>query len=104
MTNLFPNVDHLRNPYREFANKMIKPLEQTLESSNVCFHVVRLIAETGWHGISIPKADGGLGLGHLQQFLSIEELSRVSPAAGAILQSAQLGTAMFLHYGNHDQR
>ena len=36
------------------------------------------MGELGLHGITVPEADGGLGLGYLEHVIAIEEVSRAS--------------------------
>ena len=38
------------------------------------------LGEFGLHGVTVPEADGGLGLGYLHHCVAMEELSRASGA------------------------
>src|SRR5690606_6061462 len=40
------------------------------------------MGELGLHGITVPEADGGLGLGYLEHVIAIEEVSRASASVG----------------------
>jgi isovaleryl-CoA dehydrogenase len=60
------------------------------------------MGELGLHGITVPEADGGLGLGYLEHVIAIEEVSRASASVGlsygahsnlCINQIARWGTA-----------
>jgi len=104
MNKIIDTADRARLPYQSFAREVISQLSDDIERSALHHGVVTELAKTGWHGMTIPTEYGGLGLGHLHRFLSIEEVARVSPAAGAALQSAQLGTAMFVLFGSEEQK
>ena len=62
------------------------------------------IAARGWIGVTIPRAYGGMGLGHVAKTVIIEELARVSGAMGAMAQASQLGVAKVLHFGTAEQK
>ncbi|WP_017589467.1 acyl-CoA dehydrogenase family protein [Nocardiopsis ganjiahuensis] len=102
--SLLHRVEQIRAPYRDFCEKQIRDIAEEIENSDVHRGVIALLAATGWHGLTIPKQYGGLGANHLARSVSIEETSRLSAAAGASLQSAQLGVAMFVGYGSEEQK
>lgn len=102
--SLLHRVEQIRATYRNFCEKQIRDIKDDIENSQVHRGVIDLLAASGWHGLTIPKQYGGLGLNHLARSISIEETSRVSAAAGASLQSAQLGVAMFVGYGTEEQK
>lgn len=95
----------LREEVRTFAENVVRPRIAYMESlRSVDYVVSRLIAETGWIGVTIEPEYGGMGLGHLAKTIIIEELSRVSGAMGAVAQASQLGVAKILHFGNQAQK
>jgi alkylation response protein AidB-like acyl-CoA dehydrogenase len=95
----------LRDEVRAFAEKVVQPRVAHMEESrSVDCSVSRLIAETGWIGVTIGPEYGGMGLGHLAKTIIIEELSRVSGAMGAMVQASQLGVAKILHFGSERQK
>ncbi|MFC8710341.1 acyl-CoA dehydrogenase family protein [Streptomyces sp. NPDC057197] len=66
--------------------------------------VREILSGTGWLGLLIDTADGGLGLDHTAKTLVLQAVSRVSPAAGAILQASILGAAPIAEYGSVELR
>lgn len=97
--------EDLRWRVREFAEREIRPRIPEMEASrSVAPEVSRLIARQGWIGVTIDRAYGGMGAGHLAKTIIIEELSRVSGAMGAMVQASQLGVAKIIHYGNAAQK
>ncbi|TDC91953.1 acyl-CoA dehydrogenase family protein [Actinomadura sp. 7K507] len=104
---LFETDDHqrLRQQVRDFAEGEVTPHVARLESSAAVDTILpTLIAEQGWIGVTIPREYGGMAAGHLAKTIIIEELSRVSGAAGAIAQASQLGVAKILHFGTEQQK
>jgi alkylation response protein AidB-like acyl-CoA dehydrogenase len=95
----------LREEVRSFAERVVQPGVAYMERSRSVDHTVsRMIAETGWIGVTIEPDYGGMGLGHLAKTIIIEELARVSGAMGAMVQASQLGVAKILHFGNQAQK
>ncbi|MEU0965020.1 acyl-CoA dehydrogenase family protein [Streptomyces sp. NPDC005917] len=100
-----PWHEDLRQRVREFAEREVRPRIAEMEASKVVAHEVSwLIARQGWIGVTIDRAYGGMGAGHLAKTIIIEELARVSGAMGAMVQASQLGVAKILHFGNDVQK
>ncbi|UGY94538.1 acyl-CoA dehydrogenase family protein [Streptomyces gobiensis] len=97
--------EELRHRVREFAEQEVRPSVPAMEEArSVCHEISRLIARQGWIGVTVPRAYGGMGDGHLAKTVIIEELSRVSGAMGAMVQASQLGVAKIIHFGNEEQK
>jgi alkylation response protein AidB-like acyl-CoA dehydrogenase len=97
--------EDLRQRVHEFAEREIRPRIPELEASRTVAHELsRLIARQGWIGVTIGRAYGGMGAGHLAKTIIIEEISRVCGAMGAMVQASQLGVAKIIHYGNDVQK
>ena len=97
--------EDMRHRVREFAEREVRPRIAEMEASRAVAHgLSRLIARQGWIGVTIPKAYGGMGAGHLAKTIIIEELARVSGAMGAMVQASQLGVAKILHFGSAQQK
>ena len=97
--------EELRYHVREFAEGVVAPRVAELERRRtVATELSRLIARQGWIGVTVPRAYGGMGEGHLAKTVIIEELSRVSGAMGAMAQASQLGVAKIVHFGDEEQK
>ncbi|GCB49655.1 acyl-CoA dehydrogenase family protein [Streptomyces sp. NL15-2K] len=97
--------EDMRHRVREFAERDVRPRIAEMEASRAVAHgLSRLIARQGWIGVTIPKAYGGMGAGHLAKTIIIEELARVSGAMGAMVQASQLGVAKIIHFGSAQQK
>ncbi|MGW4047322.1 acyl-CoA dehydrogenase family protein [Streptomyces sp. NPDC004721] len=97
--------EELRQRVREFADREVRPRIAEMEAAQtVAPELSRLIARQGWIGVTIDRAYGGMGAGHLAKTIIIEELARVSGAMGAMVQASQLGVAKIVHFGNEQQK
>lgn len=107
MDRYFTDQRHtqLRTEVRTFADREVRPRIPEMEASRtVCHDLSRRVARSGWIGVTIPRAYGGMGAGHLAKTVIIEELARESGAMGAMVQASQLGAAKILHFGDTEQK
>ncbi|WP_156256301.1 isovaleryl-CoA dehydrogenase [Sandarakinorhabdus oryzae] len=96
-------IDMLRDTVRAFAAAEIAPRAAEIDASNMFPRDLwPKMGELGLHGITVPEADGGIGLGYLAHVVVVEELSRASASVGlsygahtnlCINQIARWGTA-----------
>src|SRR5690606_20878148 len=93
----------IRETVARFADEVIAPrAEQIDREDRFPRDLWPAMGELGLHGITVPEADGGLGLGYLEHVIAIEEVSRASASVGlsygahsnlCINQIARWGTA-----------
>lgn len=77
-------ADMIRDSVRRFATERIAPMAARIDAED-WFPRDELWAEMGelgLHGITVPEADGGLGLGYLEHVIACEEVSRASASIG----------------------
>lgn len=96
-------IDMLRDSVRAFAAAEIAPRAADIDRNNAFPHDLwAKIGDLGLHGITVPEADGGAGLGYLAHVIAVEEISRASASVGlawgahsnlCINQIARWGTA-----------
>ena len=96
-------IDMLRDTVRAFAAAEIAPRAAEIDATNTFPRDLwPKMGELGLHGITVPEADGGIGLGYLAHVVVEEELSRASASVGlsygahtnlCINQIARWGTA-----------
>jgi isovaleryl-CoA dehydrogenase len=96
-------IDMLRDTVRAFAAAEIAPRAAEIDSTNMFPRDLwPKLGALGLHGITVPEADGGAGLGYLAHVVVVEELSRASASVGlsygahtnlCINQIARWGTA-----------
>jgi alkylation response protein AidB-like acyl-CoA dehydrogenase len=92
-----PERERLMLEARRFAREVVLPLADELDPQKglIPAHVLQDMAARGWFGITIPAADGGLGLGVFEYCLVAEELARAWMSVASILARGQgLGTGL----------
>ena len=96
----------IRDMAREFAVKEVDPIvEETDEAQRFPTEVFSKAGELGFLGILLPEEYGGSGLGYVEYYLIICELSRVDPSVG--LSTAAHNSLCSNHiykFGNDTQR
>ncbi len=96
-------IQMLRDTVRAFAAAEIAPRAAEIDATNTFPRDLwPRMGELGLHGITVPEADGGIGLGYLAHVVVVEEISRASASVGlsygahtnlCINQIARWGTA-----------
>jgi isovaleryl-CoA dehydrogenase len=77
-------AEMIRDTTRRFATDKIAPLAARIDAED-WFPRDELwpaMGELGLHGITVPEADGGLGLGYLEHVIACEEVGRASASMG----------------------
>jgi alkylation response protein AidB-like acyl-CoA dehydrogenase len=90
-----PERERLQAEAREFAYRELLPTADRVDRTEEAMpaHIVDGMAERGYFGITLPREDGGLGLGVVEYCLVSEELSRAWMSAASIIARSQgLGT------------
>ncbi|MFC3675324.1 acyl-CoA dehydrogenase family protein [Ferrovibrio xuzhouensis] len=97
----------LQEAARSFARGELPVLARDLEEKNepVPAAMRRRYAELGFLGINMPEAYGGLGLGHIEALLVLEQFAQVSPAvAFPVFESATGPVRTVLHFASESLR
>ena len=77
------DLDMLRDEVRAFSADRIAPIaEETDRKNRFPGHLWPEMGALGLHGITVPEADGGVGLGYLAHCVAMEEVSRASASVG----------------------
>ena len=92
-----------RKAAREIAETKIAPkIAEMEETAEVSEDVVKALVEGEMMAITIPEEYGGLGLGYTERMIAVEEISRVSVAAGMMFQVFALGIEPIVKFGAED--
>ncbi|WP_448586913.1 isovaleryl-CoA dehydrogenase [Thermaurantiacus sp.] len=76
-------IDMLRASVRAFAEAEVAPRAAEIDATNSFPRDLwPRLGSLGLHGITVPEADGGAGLGYLAHVIAMEELSRASASVG----------------------
>ena len=80
---LSEEAEMIRDTVARFADERIAPLAEAIDREDrFPRELWPEMGELGLHGITVPEADGGLGLGYLEHVIAIEEVSRASASVG----------------------
>lgn len=86
LTRLSEDEQLFRQTVRQFAEEQIRPLVEKMDHEGVFeAGLIRQFFDLGLMGIHIPSEYGGAGGSFFMACLAVEELSRVDPSAGVIV-------------------
>lgn len=80
--NLTDEQRELKETARKFARAELRDLARDMEEKDypVPSYMLRAYGEMGFLGINLPEQYGGLGLGHIEALLVLEEFAQISNA------------------------
>ena len=94
-----------RKAAQEFAETQVAPkVPEMEETGKVSEELVKAMAEAEMMALTIPEEYGGLDLGYTARLIALEEISKVSVAAGMMLQVFALGIEPILKFGSDEQK
>lgn len=90
---------------RRVAQEKMLPVRAELdEKEEFPWEIVKVSADSGLMGVSIPEEFGGFGGGVLEYCLVAEELSRVCLGIATSIVASGLGAMPILLFGSHEQK
>src|SRR6201990_2602270 len=91
---------------RALAREVIAPrAAETDRTEQYPWDNVKALTEAGFFGMTIPKQDGGAGLGFLEASLVVDEMAQVCGVTGRIVVEANMGAiSAVMHYGTEAQK
>src|SRR5204863_791941 len=106
LTTLSEDEQMFRDSVREFAEGEIrKRVEEMEEQAHLDPALLKQCFDLGLMGIETPEEFGGAGGSFFQAILAVEELSRVDPSVGVVVdvQNTLVNNAL-LRWGNPEQK
>ncbi len=99
-------ADAIRDMVATFSQNEIAPLAEEVDRTDEFpRHLWPKMGELGLHGITVPEADGGAGLGYLEHCLAVEEISRASASVGLSYGAhSNLCINQIARWGNDEQK
>ena len=86
LTRLTPELSSLRDTVRTYAESEIAPLTKQMDDAGALDpKLLSGLFTQGFMGIEVPERYGGTGLGFTDSCVIIEEISRVDPAVGVLV-------------------
>ena len=106
LTNLTEDEVLFRDNVRQFAEEKLRPLVREMDEKQIFDHgLIEQFFQLGLMGIEIPEQFGGGAGSFFEAILAVEEISRVDPSAGVLVdvQNTLVNNA-FLRWGNEEQK
>src|SRR6201997_1278393 len=106
LTALTEDEQLFRDTVRQFADESVRPHVKKMDEEGMFEHsLIDQFFELGLMGIEVPEQYGGGAGTFFEAILAVEELSRVDPSAGVIVdvQNTLVNNA-FLRWGNDEQK
>ena len=106
LTELSEDEQQFRESIREFAEGELRPrVRQMEESAHLDPALIRACFELGLMGIETPEEFGGVGASFFTAILGVEELSRVDPSVGVLVdvQNTLVNNAL-IRWGSAEQK
>jgi len=99
-------ADMIRDTTERFATDRIAPLAVKIDAEDwFPRNLWPEMGALGLHGITVPEADGGLGLGFLEHVIACEEVSRASASVGLSYGAhSNLCVNQIARWGNPEQK
>jgi len=102
---LTPEQKMIQDLARKVAEEKMLPVRAELdEKEEFPWEIVKISAEAGLMGVSMPEEYGGFGGGILEYCLVAEELSRVCLGIATSVVASGLGAMPILLFGNSEQK
>ncbi len=95
----------IRDMSRRFANEVIAPrVEEMEKTGKYPYDIIAQMGELGMMGIPFPGEYGGSNGDWVSMMLCTEEISRVDPALGALLDVNSIVCEELLRFGTEEQK
>lgn len=102
---LTADQEQFRQALRAFADREIRPVARRLEHEGAYpTSIVEGLAAMGLFGLTVPEAQGGLGLDTVSLALVFEELSRAWMGVAGVLGTHSLACRLIAQHGTPEQR
>src|SRR5215472_7932861 len=106
LTSFTEDENLFRENIQQFAEEKIRPRVKEMDEKGVFEHaLIEQFFQLGLMGIEIPEQYGGAGGRFFESILAVEEISRVDPSAGVIVdvQNTLVNNAL-LRWTTEDQK
>ena len=95
----------IQNAAREFVQRAVLPLAAEIDrSAQFPLELVREMGKMGYYGLPYPLEYGGTAAGYTAYALVVEQISKASMTAGAIVAVSILSEECLFRYGDEQQK
>ena len=103
--NFTEEQELLRDAFAQFAREKVAPDAARWDAEDETpVELMPELGEMGILGIFVPEQYGGVGLGHTERVMALEEIARYSAGLAMMVFTHQLGMAAILDYGTEEQK
>ena len=103
--NFTEEQNMLREAFAAFAKEHVAPNAAKWDEEDYCpVELMPLLGELGVLGIFVPEQYGGVGLGHTERVMALEEIARYSAGLAMMVFTHQLGMGPILDFGTEEQK
>ena len=103
--NFTEEQEMLRGAFVDFIKQEIAPNAAQWDMQyKVPMDLMPAMGEMGILGIFVPEEYGGVGMGHTERVMALEEIARYSAGLAMMVFTHQLGMAAILDYGTEEQK
>ena len=103
--NFTEEQELLRSAFAEFIKEEITPNAAKWDEENhTPLDLMPKLGEIGILGVFVPEEYGGVGLGHTERVMALEEIARHSAGLAMMVFTHQLGMAAILDFGTEEQK
>jgi butyryl-CoA dehydrogenase/short/branched chain acyl-CoA dehydrogenase len=106
LTSLTEDEQLFRDQVRQFAEETVRPKVREMDEKGVFDRsLIDQFFQLGLMGIEVPEQYGGAGGKFFESIIAVEEMSKVDPSAGVVVdvQNTLVNNAL-LRWGNEDQK
>src|SRR4030042_6339260 len=96
----------LRKMVRNFAEKEIAPIAQSLDDNEeFSYTLTKRMGDLGLFGPFVPEKYEGSNVGYISYIIAVEEIARIDGSQAATLAPGKsLGISTIYYYGNEEQK
>ncbi len=95
----------LQEAFRAFVKESVAPNAAKWDEEDCCpTDLFPTMGDLGILGIFVPEKYGGVGLGHVERVMALEEIARHSAGLAMFVFTHQLGMAAILDFGSEEQK
>lgn len=95
----------LRAAFKDFVKQEVEPNAVRWDEEDYCpKELFPVMGELGILGIFVPEEYGGVGLGHTERIIALEEIARYSAGLAIAIFTHQLGMGGILDFGTEEQK
>jgi len=95
----------IQKAFRDFIKENVAPYAAKWDAEDIVpVELMPALGEMGIHGCFIPEEYGGLGLGHFERVMAIDEIARYSAGLAMMVFTHHIGMAVILDCASEEQK